>query len=46
MRKTDWIILALAVIIAAGALFVANRVAPCKAISEPTYTIGEAEINQ
>ena len=46
MKKTDWLILALAVIIAIGALFVANRVAPCKAVSEPTYSIGEAEINQ
>ena len=46
MKKTDWLILALVVVIAIGALFAANKLSPSKRYAAETYTIGDAEINQ
>ena len=46
MKKTDWLILALVVVIAIGALFAANKLCPSKSYAAETYTIGEAEIDR
>ena len=46
MKKTDWLILLLVVVIAIGALFAANQLSPSKSYAAETYIIGDAEINQ